>query len=258
MIYSICTLVSDLSQYQAMRASFQQHGFCTEDCEYLLIDNTKSNQKDAYAGLNQLLSEARGRYVILCHQDVRIIDDGRERLDTELARLEQIDPTWAVAGNAGGVDFGRLALRITDPHGSNSRVGDLPARVATLDENFIVVKRSVRIGFSRDLSGFHFYGADICLTADILGYSAYVVDFHLQHLSPGTVSADFFAAKSAFRRKWSHALRSRRLQTTCAKVPVAGTPVARALGGFAVLASRALNFSRTRRTWAATSPWKLR
>jgi hypothetical protein len=258
MIYSICTLVSDLSQYQAMRASFQRHGFCSEDCEYLQIDNTKSNQEDAYAGLNQLLSEARGQYVILCHQDVRMIDDRREKLDSELARLEQIDPTWAVAGNAGGVDLGRLALRITDPHGSNSRVGDLPARVATLDENFIVVKRSVRIGFSRDLTGFHFYGADICLTADILGYSAYVIDFHLQHLSPGTASAEFFAAKSAFRRKWSHALRSRRLQTTCAKVPVAGTPVGRALGGFAVLAWRALNFSRTRGTRVAMSPWKLR
>ena len=103
MIYSIGTLVSDLAQYQAMRASFQRHGFDSGDCEYLQIDNTKFNQKDAYAGFNQLLSEARGRYVILCHQDVRMIDDGREELDAELASLEQIDPNWAVAGNAGGV-----------------------------------------------------------------------------------------------------------------------------------------------------------
>ena len=106
MIYSIGTLVSDLTQYQAMRASFERHGFDSEDCEYLQIDNTKTNQKDAYAGLNQLLSEARGRYVILCHQDVRMIDDGREELDAQLARLEQIDPNWAVAGNAGGVSRG--------------------------------------------------------------------------------------------------------------------------------------------------------
>jgi hypothetical protein len=258
MIYSIGTLVSDLSQYEAMRESFQHHGFDSGDCEYLQIDNTKFNQKDAFAGLNQLLTEARGRYVILCHQDVRLIDDGRQKLDAELERLEQVDPNWTVAGNAGGVNLGHLALRITDPHGSNARVGDLPARVATLDENFIVVKRSVRIGFSRDLTGFHFYGADICMTADILGYSAYVIDFHLQHLSPGTTSAQFLTARSAFRRKWSYALRSRQLQTTCARVPVAGTRLGRALGIFAMLAWRATDFLRTRGRRAAMSQWRLR
>lgn len=244
MIYSICTLVSDLQQYQAMRESFRRHGFESEDCEYLQIDNTILNRKDAYAGLNQLLNEARGRYVILCHQDVRMINDGREELDAQLVRLEQIDPNWAVAGNAGGVRLGRLALRITDPHGKNTSVGDLPAKVTTLDENFIIVKRSVRIGFSRDLTGFHFYGADICLTADVLGYSSYVIDFHLEHLSPGTASAEFFAAKSAFRRKWSYAFRSRWLQTTCATAPVAGTHFGRAFGTLAVLLWRALRFSR--------------
>ena len=242
MIYSIGTLVSDLTQYHAMRASFEDRGFNSGDCEYLHVDNTKSNQKDAYAGLNHLLNEARGRYVILCHQDVRMIDDEREELDGQLTSLERRDPNWALAGNAGGVSLGRFAFRITDPHRTNTLVGTLPARVGTLDENFIVVKRSARIGFSRDLVGFHFYGADICLVADILGYSAYVIDFHLQHLSPGNPrSAEFFAAKSAFSRKWAYALRPRWLQTTCAPVPVAGTRLGRVLGTFAVQARRALD-----------------
>jgi len=246
MMYSIGTLVTDWAQYQAMRSSFEQHGFGSEDCEFLQIDNTKLNQKDAYAGCNELLNEARGRYVILCHQDVRIVDDSRKELDAELARLEEIDPNWAVAGNAGGVSLGRLALRLTDPHGINQFVGDLPAKVASLDENFLVVKRSARVGFSRDLSSFHFYGTDICLNADILGYSAYVIDFHLLHLSPGTTSHDFFAAKSAFQRKWSYALRSRWLQTTCTMAPVAGTRFGRAFGSFAVFTRRGLKFLKTR------------
>jgi hypothetical protein len=231
--YTIATLVNDRAQYEAMRATFRAFGFAEPDCEFISIDNTGADQTEAYAGLNRLLDEARGRFVILCHQDVRLIGDGRAELDCRLADLERRDPGWALAGNAGGVRPGQLALRISDPHGTNRRVGELPARVVTLDENFIVMKRAVRLGFSRDLAGYHLYGADLCLVADILGYSSYVIDFHLQHLSPGTKSADFHAVEAAFRVKWSRALRSRWLQTTCALVPISGDRLDRLPGGVA-------------------------
>ena len=229
--YSIATLVNDHSQYDAMLATFRQRGFDASNSEFLHIDNTGPEQTDAYSGLNLLLNRAQGKYVILCHQDVRLVDDGRSDLDAALEDLERRDENWALAGNAGGAGPGRLVLRISDPHGEDTRVGDLPERVWALDENLIIVKRSARLGFSRNLSGFHFYGADLCLVADILGYSAYVIDFHLQHLSGGTKSAEFFAAEAAFRNKWSHALRSRWVQTTCALVPISGGRLGRLIGG---------------------------
>jgi hypothetical protein len=241
MKYSIGTLVSDLDQHRAMRASFEARGFGAEDCEYLYIDNTQFNRADAYAGLNQLLNEARGEYVILCHQDVRLHADGRADLDGRLAELERLDPNWALAGNAGGIGPGRLALRISDPHGTDTCVGRLPAKVDTLDENFIIVKRAARLGFSRDLSGFHFYGADICLVADLLGYAAYVIDFHLKHLSGGNTSSDFFEARDAFQAKWSHAMRARSLQTTCALVPLAGNRLDQAVRAITAPLLRKLN-----------------
>jgi hypothetical protein len=229
--YSIGTLVNDHSQYDAMLATFRQKGFDASNSEFLHIDNTGPEQTDAYSGLNLLLNRAQGKYVILCHQDVRLVDDGLSELDAALEDLERRDENWALAGNAGGAGPGRLVLRISDPHGEDTRVGDLPERVWALDENLIIVKRSARLGLSRDLSGFHFYGADLCLVADILGYSAYVIDFHLQHLSGGTKSAEFFAAEAAFRSKWSHALRSRWVQTTCALVPISGGRLGRLIGG---------------------------
>lgn len=222
--YTIATLVSDRAQYNAMRGSFRAGGFSGGDCEYLFIDNTAPLQTDAYRGLNALLNAARAPAVILCHQDVRLLSDGREVLDARLSSLDQIDASWAVAGNAGGVAPGQLALRISDPHGRDVRVGELPAKVATLDENFLVVRRDARIGFSNDLSGFHFYGADICLHAAQMGYSAYVIDFHLEHLSAGKKGTDFGAMEQAFQTKWDRALSARWLQTTCALMRLSGAP----------------------------------
>jgi len=222
--YSIATLVSDRAQYEAMQASFLFGGFDSVDCEYLLIDNAGATQTDAYRGLNALLNAARAPIVILCHQDVRLLRDGRAKLDRCLADLTHMDPSWAVAGNSGGVAPGRLALRISDPHGRDVHVGDLPSKVATLDENFLVVRRDARIGFSNDLAGFHFYGADICLHAAQMGYSSYVIDFHLEHLSAGKKGTDFGAMESAFQAKWDRALSARWLQTTCALMRLSGAP----------------------------------
>jgi hypothetical protein len=92
------------------------------------------------------------------------------------------------------------------------------------------VRRDARIGFSRDLDSFHFYGADICLHAAQMGYSAYVIDFHLEHLSPGKKGADFALAEAAFRSKWSRALNARWVQTTCALVHLTGGRAGRIMG----------------------------
>ena len=227
--YTIATLVSNRAHCDAMLASFRAGGFTDRDCEYLFIDNTGPLQSDAYRGLNAALNAAHAPIVILCHQDVRLLEDGRKVLDQRLSELEHHDANWALAGNAGGVAPGRLALCITDPHGKAQRVGSFPAKVSSLDENFIVVRRDARIGFSRDLSGFHFYGADICLHAAHMGYAAYVIDFHLEHLSPGNSKDKSFAvAQAKFRTKWSRAFTPRWVQTTCALIHLTGGPV----GGF--------------------------
>lgn len=228
--YTIGCLVNDMRHYEAMRASLRAGGF-SGDCEYLYIDNTGADpQVCAYAGLNALLDAAAGDYILLCHQDVRLLTETRRDLDKRLAELDEHDPAWALAGNAGGIAPGVLAVRITDPHGANQSVGQFPARVASLDENFIVVRRTARIGFSIDLSGFHFYGADICLHADLAGWRAYVVDFHLAHLSAGKKDDNFTRMEDAFRAKWSRVLGPRWVQTTCSLVRLTGDPLGQLAG----------------------------
>lgn len=228
--FTIGTLVSSLDQHAEMVRSFRAHGFDGPDVEFIHIDNTGAGRTDAYRGLNALLGEASGDYVILCHQDIRLVDDGRDALERCLAELDARDPGWGLAGNAGARDVGRLALRISDPHGADRSIGPLPARVMSLDENLIVARRAARLSCSRDLEGFHLYGADICLVADVLGWSAWVIDFHVRHLSAGRKDASFHAAERRFRAKWSRALRPRYVQTTCTLIHIAGGAVANALG----------------------------
>jgi len=221
--FTLATLVTDATAYEAMCASLAKAGFTGKDIELLMLDNTHANRWCAYRGLNRALAEARGRYVVLCHQDVRFDRDGRAALEARLDELNARDPNWAIAGNAGGVAPGQLAVRITDPHGPDQSDGPFPQRVATIDENFIIVRRDARVGFSRELTGYHLYGADLCLNAAVAGHTAYVIDFHLTHLSGGTKDASFAAAVAALAQKWSRAFRPRWLQTTCTLVHI-GAP----------------------------------
>ena len=219
-IFSIGTLVTKNEEYEAALKSFLNAGFGPNDCEYLYINNVNTNQTSAYDGLNCLLDAAQGDYIILCHQDIRLSFDNRRTLEARLSELNMSDKNWGLAGNAGGVELNSLSMRITDIYGENQSIGTFPKKVMSLDENFIIVRRRARLGFSNDLSDFHFYGTDICLHANILGYNAYVINFHLRHLGKGQMGADFFSAQRAFEKKWSHALRPRLLQTTCAQIIV--------------------------------------
>jgi hypothetical protein len=132
-----------------------------------------------------------------------------------------MDPSWGLAGNAGGLRPGHRALRITDPFGFNQNIGGpFPVRVETLDGNFIIVKKSSRLSFSNDLEGFHFYDADICLHADQYGYGIYVIDFHIEHLGQGKFDSVFQENKKTFMEKWTHKLRNRPLQLTTVLIKV--------------------------------------
>jgi hypothetical protein len=239
-IFSVCTLVNDPAQHAAMRASFVGGGFVPGTAEFLRLDNSAGNTWCAYTGLAHLLDAARGEYVVLCHQDVRLLSDGAAELAARLTELTERDPSWALAGNAGVRPCGTMALRITDPHGPGQSRGPFPAQVTSLDENFIVVRRDAGIRPSAMLTGFHLYGTDLCLQARAAGRSAWVVDFHLRHLSAGRVDAGFLDQQEAFERQWGARLgRSERIRTTCTTLTLRAGLASSLLGGWRLYRRRA-------------------
>lgn len=228
--FSICTLMTRPDQYERMVHSYRDAGFGA-DCEFLCIDNSCGNVYDAYSGYNAFLVEAQGEYVILTHQDVELRFDDRAVLEERLRQLHVLDPSWGACGNSGGVAPGRNAIRISDPHHTDMRMGPFPQRVFSLDENFIVARRDANLCVSRDLTGYHMYGADLCVLAETGGNHCYVVDFHLLHLSGGKLDADFYACQDAFSRKYARVLRSRWLQTPSTRVFLSGSRLLRFIAG---------------------------
>jgi hypothetical protein len=222
--FSIFTLVNDSIQYNEFLESCDTAGFTNKNTEFCYLNNKENNLHDGFTGLNKAIHIAKGRYIILAHQDIRLNFDGIEVLKKRIAEMENKDPHWGILGNAGGnFDLGEKFIRISDPNNKNLSFGTFPAVVNSLDENFLVLKSSSLLAFSNDMQGFHFYGTDICQQAIFRGFSCYVIDFHILHLSSGNKNENYFESKQRFINNYQRKLSARFLRTTTTRLYLSGS-----------------------------------
>ncbi|MEO1456103.1 MAG: hypothetical protein AAFV49_00860 [Pseudomonadota bacterium] len=184
-------------------------GFTPDCTTYLAVRNFGENHFDGYSGIAAFLERAEGRYLLVCHQDVRAIDT---RAELE-AKLDEIEPDWALAGNAGSAGLGRSVRRISDPYNRDVLIGPLPHEVVSLDENLLIFNLARPITPSQALSGFHFYGTDLCIRARGMGERAWVIDWHVEHLSGGSLNASWAAGRRALERHYEGTLGNVVIQT---------------------------------------------
>lgn len=218
--FTICTLVRSQEKYDRLIASFVRCGFTPENSEFVAADNRETNHFDGYSWQKALLAEARGRFVVFCHDDIELLEAGHGHLLAALSSLDKTQPDWLLAGVAGGryrpAKHHRrfLRMRISDPWGDDRRMGEVPGQVETLDECFILMRRARPVVGSYDLHGFHFYGPDLCLQAELSGGSAHVIDFHLRHHGGGTKDASFEDSRERFIEKYRKIYPGRSLHCT--------------------------------------------
>jgi hypothetical protein len=201
--FDIYTFVTDDRVYDELRSSFAAAGFQPPLARFVALrDRRTPGGTDPYEFINRIGEQAPRPYVILTHQDVRADQGvGAPELAAALEGLNTLDPWWVVAGNAGGAPDLQLVRRLRDPYGGSTS-NPLPARVTTLDENFLVFNPRQRPRCSPALEGFHFYGTDTCLNAALDGGTAYVIDFPVTHLSGGRLGTSYYAAKARFLATW--------------------------------------------------------
>jgi hypothetical protein len=220
-MFTVCTILYREESFDRMIKSFQKLGFTAENTEFLAFDNRGINRFDGYSYVRRGVSEAQGRYIIFCHDDVELLECGFDDLCARLAELEEHDPLWSVAGVAGGTyktdltGKAALTLHISDKYGIGRKYGtDFPCRAETLDECFFVMPSGRAAFASIDLSGFHFYGADVCLQAEMAGGRTYVISFLLHHHGDATKGPVFREQRRLMKRKYQQFFPGRTVMCT--------------------------------------------
>ena len=188
------------------------------------------NCPSAADGLNRGLERARHEWVVCVHQDV-VLPEGWDRcLAQQLREAERRFGPIGVAGVYGvgevipprqpGGPFAAARTGWVVDRGRTLRDGpELPARVATLDELLLVVRRDAGLRFDPAL-GFHLYGADLCLQARERGLAVVALGALCQHNSRSVgLPEAFFQSADVFARKWKHRLP---VATPCAVIDHGG------------------------------------
>ena len=198
-VFSVCCLVTRHSEYAALREALKKQGFDESNCEFLVCDNSSGNRGSAFDAIRAFLRQARGKYVLIVHQDAIPLESAEALLGL-IAQVEEHDPHWGVIGNCGRQFGGRASLAM-EIEGRVTRVGKPFVPVAAVDENMMLVRNGAGITVSKYGEGFHMYAFDLCSVAARLGYSTYVVDHLWRHDSAGTIDEGYLVAKKRMEDK---------------------------------------------------------
>lgn len=167
---------------------------------------------------NAALGQAVNEVVVFVHQDVYLPRFWIADLESTLRQLAIIDPEWGVLGCWGvrqnGDGFGYLYTPGQEVIGAPLHS---PARVQTLDEVVLILRRSSGLRFNDKLPGFHLYGTEICLEAARTGLQCYAISAFCVHNSRQhlRLPREFYACYRQVKRLRREFLP---IQTSCIRI----------------------------------------
>ncbi|MGO9306423.1 MAG: glycosyltransferase [Candidatus Korobacteraceae bacterium] len=163
----------------------------------------------AAVAYNDGLRHAKNDLVIFLHQDVYLPAGWLQNLSSALDQLTDIDPSWGVLGCWGVDPDGKGTGHLySNGLGIIGQRFSRPARVRTLDEIVLILRRSAGLSFDSALPGFHLYGTDICLQAASAGRNCYVIPGFCVHNTMGglVLPKEFYTSYWYVRNKWKKLL----------------------------------------------------
>jgi 2-polyprenyl-3-methyl-5-hydroxy-6-metoxy-1,4-benzoquinol methylase len=216
---SFVSCINDFDLYRECVERSLNNQTSNIEIELVPIDNTNS-EWSCPSALNRGLEKATGEIVVFCHQDIIFPSSWVDNLCSQIYLVEKSCKEWGVLGLFGITLCGSYSGHVIDLQG-HSRFMPLPQKAQSLDELCLIIKKNSGLKFDERLGGFHFYGGDLCLEAEVKGFTNFAIDACVKHLGQGKSGADFRRMARRLSNKWRHRNSPRRvLITTCAFVRV--------------------------------------
>jgi GT2 family glycosyltransferase len=211
--FTVCSLCRDANSKNKLFTGLVN--FFPEDSRYLLIDNSIA-KTDCYQAINTFIAQATGDFILIIHDDVSFDGLNCSNLINELRRICELDPKAALFGIAGVSLTSYSSIgHFRDAAGEHKWGFHEGGLASSLDECFLVLRRDRGLSVSNELSGYHFYGTDLCINAREKGLASYVIDFPIIHKSTGSLDKNFFEARNQFEEHLQKKSIPRFVRTTC-------------------------------------------
>jgi Glycosyltransferase like family len=164
----------------------------------------------AGAAYNSGLAEATNDLVAFIHQDVYLPAGWVQAVLESVRALDAKHAPWGVLGCFGvqeSTHNGVGEIYSTGWGLQGERISQ-PARVETLDEIVLIIRKSRGLRFDAELPNFHMYGVDVCLAARRRGMECYALPAFCVHNTNQLLQLprEFEAGYRYVKRKWCHYL----------------------------------------------------
>ncbi len=173
----VCVRFSDELQQNLLKSD------CVHDPrnELIVVDNRQNLFFQSLgAAFNDGIGKATHELIALIHEDVLLPRNWQAQLELSLAELEAHDPDWGMVGAVGWGEHGNSAIgHYSDPHRPipvNTFKTRRFEKVHRLDEQLMIVRRSLKIRLDPDLPSIHNIGQDVQRHLVGRGLRTFVVD----------------------------------------------------------------------------------
>jgi hypothetical protein len=151
------------------------HNLASSECitwpqnELIVVDNTQNLYfPNLGAALNSGIDRAQHDLVALIHEDVLLQDGWQQRFEQSLEELEERHPDWGLLGSVGwkNLDQTNVVGHWSDPNRPvplNTFTNENYDQVARLDEQLLILKKSLGVKPDPQLPSIHEIGLDLAL-----------------------------------------------------------------------------------------------
>jgi len=161
-----------------------QYNILTSECihddlnEFIVVDNRSDIFFNTLGqAINAGIVQARNDLLVIVHEDVVLLPGWQAMFEKSLTELEKHDPEWLVVGLVGWDENNELIGHHSDPHGFWNTIGEKSfSRIAKIDEQVLVLRKSKGLFPDVDLPTIHNIGRDIVWSAARKGGATYVIN----------------------------------------------------------------------------------